>query len=58
MKKLCIEEWIKTQFGIQSRPNEETIRRKCRRGEIPNAEKIGRMWFITVEEANYKKKDK
>ncbi len=56
MKKVCVREWVKLHYGKES-INMQTIRRKCRRGEIP-AIKEGKKWFILMSAKEYEQRRK
>ncbi len=55
MKKLSIREWLKKNYGSNS-ISIKTIQKRCRRGEISNAIKEGKKWFIMVEEKSHEQR--
>lgn len=57
MKKVCIKEWIQLNYGNKSTPSIESIRKKCKRLEIP-AIKEDRKWFILMSAKEYEQRRK
>lgn len=57
IKKVCIREWIQIYYGRKS-ISIKTIQKKCRRGEIPNAIKEGKKWFILMSAKEYEQRRK
>ncbi len=53
--KVCLKEYIESFYGNR-KPNEETMRKKCKANKIPNAIKEGGRWFIKVEVEETEKK--
>ncbi len=57
LKKVCIREWMQICYGKKSM-SIKTIQKKCLRGEIPNAIKEGKKWFILMSAKEYEQRKK
>ncbi len=48
---ITLKEWIKREFKDPT-PSYRTIQYLCQQNKIENARKIGRKWYVKVEEKN------
>lgn len=56
--KVCIKEYMRKYYSDLGKPNADTIRRRCRKGEIKNAIKEGRNWYFIVDQEDPNKAKK
>jgi hypothetical protein len=54
--KVCLREYIDLFYG-KKKPSCEAMLRKCRKGEIPNAIKEGKKWYIVVEQESLNQRE-